>query len=224
MASIYGLIDPRDNSLKYIGYTSKTLLERLSCHFKDRISKDGYKDRWIRSLWSNHGLKPEIVLIEDILENEWEEAEIFWIEYFKFIGCKLTNTAIGGMGRKAGTKLTEEHKKKISIGVQKAMEEGRFNPKGSPLGNKAWNQGLKMKYKPRKGKTAKGVLRPWQDGKKISENRRKPFSIQNKITGEIVIDKGINLFCIDRGLNTSNMAALISGKINRCKGWVRYEP
>jgi hypothetical protein len=49
--------------------------------------------RWIKTL-ADVGLKPEMFEIESVLE--WQEAEAFWIKYFRSIGAQLCNTAPGG--------------------------------------------------------------------------------------------------------------------------------
>jgi len=46
---------------------------------------------------------------------DWEEAEQFWIEYFRFIGCKLLNLADGGGGGMLGVKATAEQRQRRSV-------------------------------------------------------------------------------------------------------------
>ncbi len=107
---IYGLIDPKNTQLRYVGKTVRKPAARLNSHIKDPSCS--YRGRWIRSL-INLGLKPDIIRIEVVDENTWQEAEIFWIAYFKSIGCNLTNRTVGGDGV-SGWKHTEEVKKNIS--------------------------------------------------------------------------------------------------------------
>ena len=86
---------------------------------KSHLSEPGksHKIFWIKKL-KKQGLKP---LIESVEENisTYEEAcqrEIYFIDYFKSIGCDLTNMTSGGDKNK---KMSEESKKKISESLKK---------------------------------------------------------------------------------------------------------
>jgi group I intron endonuclease len=107
---IYGLIDPGDNSIKYVGWTMD-LAERLLKHIAPSCLKGkNHKNHWIKSLLSQ-GLKPRIVLLEVVDHLNYLEKEIEWI---KFIGREnLTNSTDGGEGS-LGCHPTEETRKKIS--------------------------------------------------------------------------------------------------------------
>lgn len=124
---IYGLIDPITNELRYIGQTSN-LKVRYTRHLKNAIfhNKQTYVYCWIRKLIDVYKVNPEVIII-DIVENYdyWEE---FYISYYKSIGCKLTNLAIGGKSR-GNFKHSKEHKQKMSN-----LFKGR----------KPWNTGLKL--------------------------------------------------------------------------------
>jgi hypothetical protein len=81
---------------------------------------------WIKSLLLAN-LKPELFIIEEKCD-DLDYWEIFYISYFKSIGCNLTNYAKGGESR-GGFQHTEEHKNKMSVLF-----------KGRP----PWNKGLKL--------------------------------------------------------------------------------
>ena len=68
------------------------------------------------------------VIEDNISKNELDDLEIFYIQYFKFIGCNLTNQSPGGKTR-GGFKHTEEHKLKMSLKLK---------------GKKPWNAGKKL--------------------------------------------------------------------------------
>lgn len=106
---IYGLVDPRTSYLRYIGKTVGTAEGRVRGHMKST----NYCGRWLRSL-ASQGLYPDIIILEVSDEESWIEAEIFWIAYFKSLGCNLTNRTIGGDGV-SGWKHTEEFKKKVGL-------------------------------------------------------------------------------------------------------------
>lgn len=93
---IYGLADPTTSECRYIGKTKESLTTRLRRHISHvNQGRTQHVSNWIRQLLSKN-LKPEIFLIETAID--WQEAEIFWIEYFRFIGCHLTNISSGGFG------------------------------------------------------------------------------------------------------------------------------
>ena len=80
---IYGLIDPRDRCLRYVGKTHKRREIRLSEHVENATSGDkGYVYSWMRNLLDS-GRSPEIFVLERVPGSDsWEEAErrqiAFW--------------------------------------------------------------------------------------------------------------------------------------------------
>lgn len=68
---------------------------------------------WVRSL-IKRGLSPDVVVLETCQGALVNDAEIFWLAYFRYIGCDLTNITAGGRGR-AGFKLSDETKKAIGL-------------------------------------------------------------------------------------------------------------
>lgn len=124
---IYGLIDPRNNQLRYIGQSS-TGLDRPKRHnssyyLRPHKGLRTHKQRWILQLLSLN-LKPEIIILEQLDKKEQlNESEIFYIAYFKSLGCRLTNTTLGGQNsnpppKRVGWNHTEESKQ---IMRQKAL-------------------------------------------------------------------------------------------------------
>jgi hypothetical protein len=105
---IYGLFDPRTNELRYVGKTDQTLKDRLKAHIGRRnLTSKRHSSRWISGI-INSGARPEIFEIEKVPPGwDWKECEEFWIEYFKSIGCRLTNISSGGEGA-SGSKRSPE--------------------------------------------------------------------------------------------------------------------
>lgn len=105
---VYGLFDPRDGSIFYVGVTTKRLCNRLASHVNDarhlRMAGDRY-DR-IRAIELS-GMRTEIAELETVSANVWPEAEQFWIENMRCLGFALTNKSIGGPGA-LGTKQSNE--------------------------------------------------------------------------------------------------------------------
>lgn len=129
MEKIYKLTDPRDNAIKYIGYTKRVLRKRLAAHIRDSINNNKtYKQKWIRSLLSE-GLLPIISIVKYIPKGEsWQGYEIKYIKQYFDKGHKLTNGTSGGDGTKLSTekyremglkhkgfKMTEESKQKMRL-------------------------------------------------------------------------------------------------------------
>lgn len=116
--TIYKLIDPISNQVRYIGLTFNDLKLRLKSHMSE--PGKSHKIFWINKL-KKGGLKPIIESVEENIST-YEEAcqrEIYYIEYFKSIGCELTNMSSGGNKNK---KMSEETRKKMSESQKKRYE------------------------------------------------------------------------------------------------------
>lgn len=114
---IYGLVDPRDGQLRYVGKTKNSLRSRLLAHISDVRRGRTYipRHKWLCDLLLA-GESPEIVELDKVTSDEWQEAEQFWIGYLRFVGLSLLNGTIGGDGA-VGHKMSEEVKKKLSDGA-----------------------------------------------------------------------------------------------------------
>src|SRR5438105_11913465 len=95
---IYGLIDPRDGQLRYVG-KSVSGMNRPKAHMQHVfLQSNTHKVNWIRQLKAL-GLQYGIVVIQSLDDKEMlSQAEIFWIAYFRQLGCPLTNLTAGGEG------------------------------------------------------------------------------------------------------------------------------
>lgn len=123
---IYKLIDPIDESIRYVGLTINSLNQRLKSHRNEKSKS--HKTAWIRTLKSK-GTTPKIELIEEV--NTYEQAcerEIFWIDKLKQDGHRLTNHATGGnknkrMSDEVRQKMSIAHKERNKIHKRKLSEE-----------------------------------------------------------------------------------------------------
>lgn len=81
---IYGLIDPRDRGLRYIGKTHKRREWRLNEHIECAMENDSRPVySWINELLKL-GIKPEIFILEKIpADSDWREAEKNMISFWK---------------------------------------------------------------------------------------------------------------------------------------------
>jgi hypothetical protein len=90
---IYGLIDPRNGCLRYIGQTTLALKDRLWGHcYEPRRSR---KNNWIKSLKSR-GLRPIIKALSEHPIEELDDAEIAAIAAIQSTGATLLNATYGG--------------------------------------------------------------------------------------------------------------------------------
>lgn len=115
---VYGLSDPRDGQLRYVGKTIRGLSRRLRTHLYPRFLREkSHKNHWLRALVAL-GLKPEIEVLEEC--GSWEtmnEAERFHIAYWRYIGAALTNSTAGGEeGFGRGRTHTKDARRKIGEG------------------------------------------------------------------------------------------------------------
>ena len=105
---IYGLVDPRDNMLRYVGKSIRPL-ERLSNHLNEK--SNCHRSHWLHLLKRN-GIKPRIVVLEVVGEGRtWQEAEREWIAMFREAGFNLVNSTDGGDGV---TNLSGESKERMA--------------------------------------------------------------------------------------------------------------
>jgi hypothetical protein len=112
---IYGLHDPRDGQLRYIG-ASKDLSKRLVLHFcPASLRPDSPKNQWLNEL-VKAGIRPTVSVIEEATKENWRTRERFWIQHHRERGASLTNTHPGGEGgaRTTGKKWTEDRRTHIS--------------------------------------------------------------------------------------------------------------
>lgn len=101
---LYYLVDPETKEIRYVGVTSVSLEKRLRGHISKsriyRLDRKGltHKAGWILSL-KRKGLKPEINLLQSFAnEQDCFDAERYWVDYFRNVGCDLTNSCAGGRG------------------------------------------------------------------------------------------------------------------------------
>ena len=90
---IYALVDPRDESVRYIGIT-----DNMPMRFKQHLREAGSitaKGMWLAEL-QRYGLRPAVRILEEIQIEKTqryvvEERERYWIQAFEQSGASLTN-------------------------------------------------------------------------------------------------------------------------------------
>lgn len=135
---IYGLIDPRNNELRYVGKTENNLLARLRSHVHRAVVERPtlHVSRWLATMISD-GVRPEIMLLETVpIGGDWIEAECFWIEAMRALGCRMTNLTPGG---DFGGVPTPEYRERLS----RAMKGRIITPEARAKISEA-NKGRKL--------------------------------------------------------------------------------
>lgn len=112
---IYGLYDPITKQVRYVGKTVSGLRRRLDAHlYNARHRLKQPCAHWVGSLLAR-GLHPEIFEIEVCPPGaDWEEAERFWIESLRALGCRLLNLSVGGGAGALGWRASDDTKRKMS--------------------------------------------------------------------------------------------------------------
>lgn len=127
----YTLVSTRDeNNVRYVGKTVKPLQYRLSSHLceaRKALSQNythNHKCNWI-NLELSEGFEIKILEIDSCDETvNWEDLEMYWIQYYKDAGFSLVNTTIGGEGC-PGVKQSKEwitKRMEKQIGVSRSEE------------------------------------------------------------------------------------------------------
>lgn len=126
LSAIYALVDPRDDRVRYIGKANEPL-RRLHLHVHPiNLRGRNHKQQWIKSLIAV-GLRPRLHVICWVPLEHWQEAERFWIAWWRrnYPG-DLTNHCDGGQSN-GNYRHTEASKAAIRAGLQRARDEGRWS-------------------------------------------------------------------------------------------------
>ena len=166
---VYGLVDPRNGVVRYVGKTVKALCARFTGHTKS--ARDGgttYKDRWIRSLFAD-GLSPIPAILLVARREELAEEEIALIAAFRkecaLHGLTLTNGTDGGDGmlgcppwNKGRTKETDLRIALNGERISASLTGRRLSPEhASVLGDRCRGKHLSAQHKAKLVASHKGM-------------------------------------------------------------------
>jgi len=169
---IYGLTDPRPEhlgELRYVGQSHVGMKRPRQRHVAKCLN-------WEKCL-KKFGLEKEIFIIDEWDgRGDWKtwlnETEIFYVGYFRMIGCDLTNMTNGGDGGNTGKWSPERRKntvdklKEIWSHPEK-VEEQRLKLLGKNTGPRPeW-----VIQNIRKGRAGQGS--PWRKGQKHTDEAKK---------------------------------------------------
>lgn len=201
--TIYCFYDPRVEpvTVRYVGYTTKTIEKRLYEHLKEaETSKTNvHRLNWFRSLIKD-GIKPVFIELEKVNETNWQERERHWINHFG--RENLVNSTDGGEGslnpsqetrEKIGRSSSERMKgkqhllgykhtdKSKALISQRTRERyaNRTEEERLRKAEKIRAQKLGVKRKPFSDKTRKNMSEAHK-GQKLSEERKKKLDWTGK--------------------------------------------
>lgn len=117
---IYGLIDPRNSQIRYIGKADNPT-DRYKRHFW-QMAGNAHKVNWLRSM-KNVGIMPDIEILEKVPYSQWKSSEIFWISYYRYIGADLTNWDMGGLSGPIYSPSDETRAKISAAGVGRVVSQ-----------------------------------------------------------------------------------------------------
>jgi hypothetical protein len=159
---IYGLVDPRNQQLRYVGKTSCSLASRLRQHINDaaRAKVNLKRFAWLNELRAA-GLKPEIFELETVVGAGWQDAERYWISYFKFVGANLCNATEGGDGIQ-GFVSSEETKRKRSLTMTQTMADPAMRVKYSEALKRAYADPLV------RGRLVEALRKTWTPERRVA--------------------------------------------------------
>lgn len=216
-ASIYALLDPRNQSVRYIGKTIENLERRLKGHIDDCSKYRSHRANWIKLLRSL-GKKPIIFLLEEVPEEFWRDAERFWIKHFRSIGAKLTNETDGG---DSGMRMSPESRARMST-AKKGKPSPNKGKKVSPeiiakivaakKGKPGPHKGRKFNDKWRENMSRARLGNTFKKGKKVSAEGRARIGESHK--GLTPWNKGIPMTAEAK----AHLSAILKGKPGRNKG------
>lgn len=159
---VYVLCDPRVSDpverIRYVGVTRVGVDERLKRHLKEaRSGRTTHRHCWIRQLLSE-GLAPIVEAVDPgTQERAWDRSESAWINHFRSLGCRLTNSCDGGLGvlnpsRETREKISrarcspgfsaklssQEYRSKMSATVRARWEDPDFRVRCSAAQKAVW--------------------------------------------------------------------------------------
>lgn len=175
MIYIYGLIDPRNDNVRYIGKTNNlnSRYRHEICTAKREPNKC-YRNSWIKNLLDNN-FKPMQFLIDVVPLKEWQFWEKHYISLYKSWGFNLTNHSNGGYGNDSVSNFTRDKISKALIGNinkkgKKLNEEQKYNCGNGRRGKEASENQIKAVSKPVLQYTKDGTfIKEWPSGVKASE-------------------------------------------------------
>lgn len=213
--SIYGLVDPRNEAIRYIGKTDFPE-HRLKQHLCDAKRKPSVKVyRWVHEL-ATEKLKPSLKVLCKVDSNKWKEAEVLFISHYKQF-CNLLNSTDGGEGL---LNASNETKSKISLSKKgkTAWNKGKSGIYSNEVLKKMRANGLRQsKTHPKSKDHMKMMLDKMLEKQHLwinnpRPNRRRTIFCINIITGEKTKYIGIKEAAIVLNISRTSIDNNLSGR------------
>ena len=118
MSCIYGLVDPKNNKVFYVGQTRNNPMFRLQQHIWEcnNNNRNEYKIFQIRKILNNNQF-PKIIILEWVYDiNILNEKENYWLKKYRLLNNKLTNLTniTGNVPKDIITKGSKVHFSKLN--------------------------------------------------------------------------------------------------------------
>lgn len=207
MASVYALIDPRSDQVRYIGKALDVRLRDRN-HFNQSKYERSPKAAWIRGLRAE-GLRPDSIVLEECSPDESAAREKYWIARARWRGIPLLNMKHGGQGR---LNTSEETRARISAAV-----------KGKGHGPE-WRAAHAATMRGRKA-SAETKEKMRHDGRLGNQRARKWDYTAIFPDGKRVEIENVSLFCKEHGVSHMSIcqAAAVKGQTRNGLRFVRAE-
>lgn len=173
MTTIY-FIKNKVNQKIYVGKTRQKLSVRIGGHFS-LLDKGLHYNKALQRAWKKHKRASFIVgILEECLDDVWEEREKFWINFYKSntksCGYNLTSGGEGGSGRVVSNKerelLRERNKKMVWTPEmrKKLSDKAKVRMAAYWTAEKRAEQSVRSKNYPKRG--------GWKLSEEFKEKRR----------------------------------------------------
>ena len=197
---IYGLKDPRDCQIKYIGKTIN-IDRRWKEHNQIHRNKKSKKNSWITHLLQNN-MQPIMEILEECEESMWIEREMYWIKYYQWLGFDLKNMTSGGESNH-GYIFTEEDRLKQS-------KSQKLRHKTNPF-----TKETRVKLSKKAKETLNGL-----DNLKLGSKKSQIPIIQKTKDGKIIKEwDSLQKAADELGIERSNISHCLRGRIKTSGGF-----
>ena len=186
---IYALCEPNTGVVRYVGKSDDP--ER---RYRNHIYQARHRTRsfpsgdWIKGLIDS-GEKPELTILEETTQDNWQNAEIQWIAYYRENGNDLLNCDSGGNGGKIGIMSKSARQRLVERNKGRRGKKRNWTP--SEETRKLWSEqrtGKRPALGRRHSKFTKELMRAAKLGKKQTakhiENKRRT---QSKLSSDAVV-------------------------------------
>lgn len=188
VTAIYGLVDPRNGEIRYVGKTGENVERRLNRHlYGIKAGSQTHCIRWLKQL-RDEGLRPTIAVFERVRNDEWIGRERWWIKELRDRGCSLANHTIGGDGA-SGFSISDSTRKKISAAGKKRFSDPAECKKMSDVQNKRYEsqeerdrtgEAIRAYYATPAGSEQKKKHSEYMKNRAISEETRAKMAVASR--------------------------------------------